>query len=106
MKVDEIIDEKTLLIRLRNGDHQAFEQLYHHYKRRIAGHLLALFKDEELAQDIAQETFIKIWDNGAQIDEQKSFKAYLFTIATNNAYTLFQRIGKDEKARLGYRVTQ
>ena len=104
MKVDEIIDEKILLIHLRNGDHQAFERLYHHYKKRIAGHLLALFKDEELAQDIAQETFIKIWENRAQIDEQKSFKAYLFTIATNNAYTLFQRIGKDEKARLGFQL--
>lgn len=104
MKVDEIIDEKALLIQLRNGDHQAFEQLYHHYKRRIAGHLLTMFKDEELAQDIAQDTFIKVWENRAQIDEDKSFKAYLFTIATNNAYTLFQRIGKDEKARLGFQL--
>src|SRR5690606_29265564 len=42
--------------------------------------------------------------NRAQIDEQKSFKAYLFTIATNNAYSLFQRIGKDEKARLGFQL--
>ena len=103
MKVDEIIDEKILLTRLRNGDHAAFEQLYHHYKRHIVGHLLGLFKDQEIAQDIAQDTFIKIWENRAQLDEQKSFKAYLFTIATNNAYTLFQRIGKDEKARLSFR---
>lgn len=104
MKEDKTIDEKTLLIRLRNDDHQAFEQLYHRYKKRIAGHLLAMFKDEELAQDIAQETFIKIWENRAQVNEEKSFKAYLFTIATNNAYTLFQRIGKDEKARLGFQL--
>ena len=46
MKVNEIIDERALLIRLCNGDHQAFERLYHHYKRRIVGHLLVLFNDE------------------------------------------------------------
>ncbi len=104
MKLNEGLDEKELLIRLRDGDHQAFERLYHRYKRRIAGHLLSLFRDDALAQDIAQDTFIKVWENRARLDEHKSFRAYLFTIATNHAYSLFERAGKDESARKAFHL--
>ncbi|WP_028295723.1 RNA polymerase sigma factor [Olivibacter sitiensis] len=104
MILKKAIDEDTLLVGLRNGSHKAFEQLYHRYKRLIVGHLLNLFHDEGLAQDIAQDTFIKVWESRAQLDEHKSFKAYLFTIATNNAYNLFRKAGKDEKTRLGLQL--
>ncbi len=101
MSENENYDETNILIRLRNGDHQAFEQLYHQYKRSIAGHLLHMFRDEALTQDLVQDTFIKIWENRAQLDEHKSFKSFLFTIATNNAYNIFQKAGREDKVRLG-----
>jgi len=104
METDEILDDSQLLCRMRDGDHQAFEQLYHRYKRRIVVHLITLFKDGDLAQDIAQETFIKVWENRERLDERKSFKAYLFTIATNHVYSLMQRISRDEQARLSFRL--
>ena len=104
MSENETYDETNTLIRLRNGDHRAFEQLYRQYKKTIAGHLLHIFRDEALAQDIVQDTFIKIWENRAQLDEHKSFKAFLFTIATNNAYNLFQKASREDKVRLGFHL--
>ncbi len=97
MKILSITDEKGLLLRLRGGDQQAFEQLYDHYKNHIIGHLLFIFKSDELTQDVAQETFIAIWENRHQVNPEKSFKAYLFTIATNKAYDLLRKANVDKQ---------
>ena len=104
MSKNEAFDETAILIRLRSGDHQAFEQVYHHYKRRITGHLLHMFRDEALAKDIVQDTFIKVWENRDQLDEYKSFKSFLFTIATNSAYNLFRKAGREDKMRLSFHL--
>ncbi|AZB25112.1 MULTISPECIES: RNA polymerase sigma factor [Bacteroidota] len=96
MKTIPPIDEKGLLLRLHKGDRYAFEQLYNAYKKNILGHLLFLFKSEELAQDIAQETFMAVWESCRQIDPDKNFKSYLYTIATNKAYDLFRKANSDK----------
>ncbi|HMR19072.1 MAG TPA: RNA polymerase sigma-70 factor [Sphingobacterium sp.] len=97
MKILPIHNEKDLLMKLRNRDQQTFEQLYAHYKKHIIGHLLYIFKSDELAQDITQETFIAVWENCSQIDPEKSFKAFLFTIATNKAYDLLRKANVDKR---------
>lgn len=84
---------------MRDGDKMAFENLYHSYKDRIIAHLLYIFKNDELSQDIAQDTFITLWEKRAEIDIYKSFKSYLFTIATNKAYDLLRKANYDEKLR-------
>lgn len=97
MKIIPITDERDLLLKLRNGNQKAFELLYAHYKKHIIGHLLFIFKSDELAQDIAQETFIAIWENRSQVNPEKSFKAFLFTIATNKAYDLLRKANVDKR---------
>ena len=89
--------EKELLLQLRDGDQYAFEQLYQYYKNHIIGHLLYMFKSDELTKDIAQDTFIAIWENRSQINPDRPFKAYLFTIATNKAYDLLRKANTDKK---------
>lgn len=43
-------DERKLLLQLREGDRQAFEEIYHLYKRRLAGNLLRLLKSNETVE--------------------------------------------------------
>lgn len=97
MHVLDPLVEKELLIRLRSGDEQAFEILYHSHKRKLAGNLLRLLKSEELAQETLQELFLKIWDNRANIDPERSFRSYLFRIAQNMVYDLFRRSARDKR---------
>ncbi|MGJ1266596.1 RNA polymerase sigma factor [Sphingobacterium spiritivorum] len=92
-----LFNEKNLLLKLRNGDREAFEQLYNFYKNHIIGHLLYIFKSEELTQDVTQETFLSIWENRFQLDSDKSFKSYLYTIATNKAYDLLRKANLDRQ---------
>lgn len=77
----------------------AFENLYHFYKDRIISHLLYLFKNDDLAKDVAQETFITVWEKRKETDPNQSFKAYLYTIATNKAYDLLRKANHDQNLR-------
>lgn len=81
MDRDDQLREKRLLIQLREGDVKAFEQLYFAYSKRLYGNILKMVKSAEMAEEILQEVFQRIWERRASIDVDKSFKSFLFTIA-------------------------
>ncbi|MCY1543894.1 hypothetical protein D9M68_797330 [compost metagenome] len=95
----EGLEETELLLRVQTGDPLAFEAIYHRYARRLYVKLLQLLKDEELARDILQDIFIKIWDIRADIDPEQSFGALLYTIATNLSHNVFRKAARDAKMR-------
>lgn len=92
-------DEKDLLNMLREGNRQAFETIYHQYKRRIAGNLLRLLKSKDLVDETIQELFAKLWEHRASIDSNQPIKAYLFGIARNLTIDTFRRAAREEKFR-------
>lgn len=73
------------------GDHIAYEQVYYHYSDSIRRFLITLTRSEDMAEEITQETFIKIWEKRDSIDSSKNFKTYLYTIARNAALSYFNR---------------
>lgn len=71
----------VMLVRqLKGGSKEAFAQLYLLYSRRIYGFALRLTKSTADAEDILQETFIRLWDNRSKISSDTAFKSYLFKI--------------------------
>lgn len=97
MKTISLYDEKELLLKLRSGDHLAFEKIYHLYKVRLTANALRLFKSTELAEELLQNLFLKIWEQRSAIDPSQSLNAYLYKIANNMAYDHFRKIGSDKK---------
>lgn len=91
------IDEKQLLVLLRQGDRQAFGELYQQYSSRIYGNLKKLLKSDHLAEELLQDVFVKIWDKRLGIDTEKSFRSYLFRIAENQVYDFFRKAARDRK---------
>ena len=99
MKKLSIVDEREILQKLRDGDSAAFEIIYNTYYEQLTGHLLRLLKSTELVKEVLQDTFMALWVHRTRVDENKSIKAYLFKIATNQAYNLFKRAAHDEKLK-------
>lgn len=99
MKSIPIIDEKALLIELKRGDKIAFKQLYEVYSGKLASKLIYLLKSEELAQDILQDVFLKIWINREMIDTELSFGAFLYKIATNLSKNMIRKNVYDQLMR-------
>jgi len=94
---EELKSEKELLMELSQGNERAFEKLYRLYSLRIFKKLLKLVKQEEIAEELLQDVFLKIWEKRETIDPEKSFRSYLFRIAQNLVTDLFRRAAYDRK---------
>ncbi len=78
-------DEKELIIRTLDGDEQLFGVLIDRYKEGLYRHCFRIMRDEEAAEDVAQEAFIKAYVQLAKFDQVHAFSTWLYKIATNIA---------------------
>lgn len=80
--VEEAGDAK-LVEQARGGDDQAFAALVARYERALIRVLARLVRDEELARDLAQETFWKVYNRLDRFDTSRRFGPWLFRIGVN-----------------------
>jgi RNA polymerase sigma-70 factor (ECF subfamily) len=72
--------EEELVYALQQKDQSAFSYLYDNYSGALFGLIYKMVNDKELAEDILQEAFVKIWNNFASYD---TVKGRLFTWMIN-----------------------
>lgn len=84
-------DDQRLVQDSLSGDERAFEQLLSKYLPPVYNFIVQLTRDRIVAEDLAQETFIKAWKNLARFDQKRSFKTWLFAIAKNTTYDFFKK---------------
>lgn len=80
-----------LVERARAGDDVAFAHLVMRYEHRLIRVLARLVHDEELARDLAQETFWKVYNRLDRFDTSRRFGPWLFRIGVNQALDLLRR---------------
>ena len=77
-------DTEKLIQPLKNGSVKAFDALYQLYSARLYNFVLKISNgDTYMAEEIVQRVFIKIWEDRSMLDTQKSFNAFICTIAKN-----------------------
>lgn len=103
--------EEELVLLLQQKDQHAFSYLYDNYAGALNGIICRMVEEDQLAEDILQESFLKIWNNFAQYD---SSKGRLFTWMINltrnltidtlrsKGYKKQQKISKDENSVINY----
>lgn len=78
--------EKHIIELLQERDEKAISLLYEHYGDTLYGVALKVVRDEELAQDVLQESFVKIWKKSDSYDSTKAkLFTWLFRITRNTA---------------------
>jgi RNA polymerase sigma factor (sigma-70 family) len=80
---DHKLSDTVLTALLRDGDQKAFAQLYHQYSGKLYLNVLKMVKDEQVAEELIQELFAKIWHKRAEINIDTDFLAYLYRSAQN-----------------------
>lgn len=75
------MNDKQLINRIRRGDEAAAEELVHRYHPSILRFCKSRCGDMEMAKDLAQETFIQLFEALPNYREEGRLKAYIFTIA-------------------------
>ena len=78
--------EKEIVKLLTLGDKKAITLLYENYSDTLFGVIKKIIKDEDIAQDVLQETFVKIWRYSKKYDASKAkLFTWLYRIAYNTA---------------------
>jgi RNA polymerase sigma-70 factor (ECF subfamily) len=79
-------DEK-LILRFQEGDINAYNELVKRYKDRLLNFVLRYFNNVEQAEDVVQDTLIKLYTHASYYKNVAKFSTCIFTIAKNNALT-------------------
>lgn len=89
--MSEISIHRETIKQLREGSYEAFDILYNVYADSLYGFALLHTKSVIQAEDIVQETFLKLWNMRYSLSEEGSFKSMLFTIAKNHVIDVFRQ---------------
>lgn len=88
--VYEHLSDERLLLLTAKGDKEAFQQLYQNTDKTIYGFILSIVKNPTDAEELMQETYLKVWVSAGGYQPQGKPLAWMFTIARNLCYMRFR----------------
>ena len=92
-------DERSLVLRLIEGEEDAFCELYAAYKNRLIYFAMRFLKSREYAEGIFQDAFTIVWQGRRFINPDASFSAYLYTIVRNRILNQLRDLSYQDKLR-------
>ncbi len=98
--------DTTLMLLLKQGNKEAFDILYNRYSGRIYGNILKLIKDKEIAQELLQDVFVKLWEKRESITIHSSFSAYLFVASKYRVYNFIRSLSAEQQVQAYLSFTQ
>lgn len=75
--------DEDLIVLVQNGQRRAFDEIVSRYKGRLYSFILRMVKEPDLAEELTQETLIRVFVHAAKYREIAKFSTWVFTIATN-----------------------
>ncbi len=76
------------------------EQLFDKYYNVLCNFALSFVNDDDLAEDIVQETFVKFWETSKNKDIKESAKSYLYMMVKNRCLNHIEHLGSRDKYKL------
>ena len=99
MCADNFSEERSLILRLIEGDEDAFCKLYTTYKNRLIYFAMRFLKSREYAEDVFQDAFTVVWQSRRFINPDASFSSYLYTIMRNRILNQLRNAANEEKLK-------
>ena len=97
---DESSADRALLIGSRDGDTEAFRELFERKHRRVYLIAYQILGDASRAEDVVQEVFLRLWEHCADYDPSFSVDAWLSRIASNRAIDHWRSLTAERKRRV------
>ena len=89
--------DHELIKKLRDGDEQAFRELYARHSREVFGFAYHLTHSATDAEDILQETFLRLWTGREQLPDIQHAGNYIFMIARNKSVDYLRKVSRQQK---------
>ncbi|HRO47812.1 RNA polymerase sigma-70 factor [Agriterribacter sp.] len=98
------INETYLLHQLADGDENAFRVLYDRYRDKLFFYVLRITGSRQIAEDVLQEVFAKIWVSREEMKDVQCFSAWLFKLAKNKTINGLRRLSLETSilAEIGF----
>jgi len=80
--------------RIKHADHQAFKLLYYRYYDALYGFIWRRVQDDNLARELTQTLFVRVWQGRARLDPGQALKSYLYRVASNLVVDHFRARGR------------
>jgi RNA polymerase sigma-70 factor, ECF subfamily len=93
-------DESALVARAKNGDMDAFSELVTHYERRVFRMAKQITQNDDDAEDVLQETFLKAYTHLDNFQGNSKFYTWLVRIAVNEALMKLRKRRSDKTVPL------
>ena len=84
-------NEERYVAALKEGSREAFTMLYTLYADRLYSFALVQTKSKQMAEDVVQDTFLKLWNNRTNLNCYGNVQALVFTMARNLIIDAFRR---------------
>ena len=81
---------KVYIKELHKGSHKAFNEIYEMYADKLYGFAFAHTKSRDMAKDIVQDTFLKLWTMRESISTDGSLQSLLFTMSHHKMIDMFR----------------
>ena len=91
MPLHKLYVEPELLLRVAKGDETAFAKFVEPIFDRLFGFALSATKSSELAEEIVQDVFLRIWQHRTELTEIDNLTGWVFTITRNLTYNTIRR---------------
>ena len=96
-----LLTDEQLIVQFQNGDSDAFNHLVNRYKDRLTNFIYRFTYDRDSAEDLAQDTLLKVYINKNSYKNIAKFSTWVYTIASNLAKTELRKL----KRRKTYSVS-
>lgn len=93
--MEPVSNERDLLLRVAAGDEAAFGDLFHLWRDKLYFFILRITGDPEMAEDVLQDVFVKLWLHRDNLSGIHHFDAYLYTMSQNQAISGMRRMARE-----------
>lgn len=88
----KVLKNESILIQLiSEGNETAFRELFDHFNKKLYNYTFKITDNEDLAEEIVMDAFVKVWCNRHKLHDINNFDAYLFTLVKNQAFSELKR---------------
>src|SRR5688572_12903709 len=84
------------ILRLANGDREAFAWIYKNYSKKIYDYALLLTGNEAESDDIVQDIFLRLWNAKENLKSVQNFNSYFNIMAKNYVASFFEKKAKEK----------
>lgn len=97
MAIKQLLNEKELLQNIAEGDQTAFTTLFNHYHKYVFAFGKKITYSEELAEEIVQDIFLKLWLKRERLAQIDNFGAYLNRTIQNHSFNVLRQLAQGKK---------